>query len=238
MIHSKPFQSPRGPFTSKVPIHSLGMSQIIAYGLLFYLFALVKAPLAEAYGISEIHILSVLSVIVGIQAFLGPVFGYWADKLSALIVMVFGLFSGGVGLAFLSFGGELIWLYIGFIFIALGIGGATYELAFTAAVQLDEGKSRKNISYITFYGSVASSLTWLLVGPMLETFGLSIMLMLLCFIVWVMAFRLAWLAKKNTSHTPKLKNVISHFRWSELQKSEKIAMVLLGLSGGGWLSWL
>ena len=170
-------------------------------------------------------------MIVGIQAFLGPVFGYWADRLSALTVMVFGLLSGGVGLAFLSFGGELIWLYIGFIFIALGIGGATY-LAFTAAVQLDEAKSRKNISYITFYGAVASSLTWLLVGPMLETFGLSMMLMLLCFTVWSMAFRLAWLAKKTTSHTPKLKNVISRFRWSELQKSEKIAMVLLGLSGG------
>ena len=75
MIKFKPFQSPKGPFSSKVPIHSLGMSQIIAYGLLFYLFALVKAPLAEAYGLSEIHILSVLSVILGIQAFLGPAFG-------------------------------------------------------------------------------------------------------------------------------------------------------------------
>jgi len=248
MIKFKPFQSPRESFSTKVPIHSLGMSQIIAYGLLFYLFALVKAPLAKAYGISEIHILSVLSVIVGMQAFLGPVFGYWADRLSALTVMVFGLLSGGVGLAFLSFGGELIWIYIGFIFIALGIGGATYELAFTAAVQLDEAKSRKNISYITFYGAVASSLTWLLVGPMLETFGLSVMLMLLCFTVWLMAFRLAWLTKKTTSQTPKLKNVISRFRWSELKKSEKIAMVLLGLSGGAgylgfsaaammWITW-
>ena len=88
-------------------------------------------------------------MIVGIQAFLGPIFGYWADRLSALTVMVFGLLSGGVGLAFLSFGGELIWLYIGFIFIALGIGGATYELAFNPAVQLDEAKSRKK--YIIYY---------------------------------------------------------------------------------------
>lgn len=224
------------------------MSQIIAYGLLFYVFALLKAPLAEAYGVSEIHILSVLSVIVGIQAFLGPLFGYWADRLSALTVMVFGLLSGGVGLAILSFGGEIIWLYAGFMFIAFGIGGATYELAFTAAVQLDEPKSRKNISYITFYGAVASSLTWVLVGPMLEMFGLGMTLMLLCFSVWAMAFRLAWLAKNTASHRQESKSVISHFRWSELQRSEQIAMVLLGLAGGAgylgfgaaammWITW-
>ena len=70
-----------------VPIHSLGISQIIAYGLLFYVFALLKTPLAQLYSVSETYILILLSIIIGLQALLAPVFGYWADRFSAVLVM-------------------------------------------------------------------------------------------------------------------------------------------------------
>ena len=41
--------------------------------------------------------------------------------------------------------------------IGLGFAMSSYETAFSAAVQMDEVKSRKHISFITFYGGVASS---------------------------------------------------------------------------------
>lgn len=231
-----------------VPIHSLGVSQIIAYGLLFYVFALLKTPLASAYQVTENYVLTLLSITIAMQAFLAPIFGYWADKFSALRVMVGGLVAGGAGLVLLGAGEQLAFLYLGFMCLSLGIGGATYELAFSAAVQLNESKSRKNISYITFYGAVASSLTWIAVEPMLERFGLAISLYLLGGVVGLMALRLAWLAHGHSIPARQPGAPLPRFRWSQLPISEKVVMVLLGTAGGAgylgfgaaammWISW-
>ncbi len=37
-----------------VPVHALGISQIIAYGFLFYAFAQLKIPLAERLGVNAV----------------------------------------------------------------------------------------------------------------------------------------------------------------------------------------
>ena len=47
------------------------------------------------------------------------------------------------------------------------------QFSVSAAVQLHEAKSRRSISIITFYGGVASSLTWLSIHPLLEAAGLT-----------------------------------------------------------------
>ena len=234
--------------SQSVPIHSLGISQIIAYGLLFYVFALLKTPLAQLYSVSETYILILLSIIIGLQALLAPVFGYWADRFSAVLVMVFGLICGGAGLMMLGAGHHILFLYAGFVLIGLGVGGATYELAFAAAVQLDEQQSRKNISYITFYGAVASSLSWLIVGQMLSLFSLHFTLVLCGLTAWSMAGRMAWLSAQTAAQHRGHQTAFERLRFSQLEASEKAAMVLLAIAGGAgylgfgaasmmWISW-
>ena len=69
--------------------------------------------------------------------------------------MTRGVMIGALGIAFLPAVNTLWWVWLCMIPIGLGFAMSSYETAFSAAVQMDEAKSRKHISIITFYGGVA-----------------------------------------------------------------------------------
>jgi len=241
------FASTSRPFRS-VPVHSLGISQILAYGPLFYGFAQFKQPLGLQYQLSELYILTALSLTVGAQACLAPIYGYFADRYSALWVMCFGFFAGAIGLGLLAGGSSVTGLLASFGCIGIAMGCATYELAFSSAVQLDEKNARINISYITFYGALASSITWLVTGPLLAQFGLVKTLWLMIIALCVAGVRMGMLAHLYRPARHASSFSFARFRWSDLQLSEKKAMLLLALAGGFeylafgaaammWISW-
>ena len=166
------------PLSTRVPVHSLGISQILSYGLMFYAFAALKTPVAAATSLGESTVLTVLSMALILQAILMPIVGSWCDRHGALSVMRIGFLTGAAGIAGLGFAGAvpvptMIWLAGCFLLVGTGLAMSTYEVAFSAAVQLHEAKSRRSISIITFYGGVASSLTWLSIHPLLEAAGLT-----------------------------------------------------------------
>ena len=73
-----------------MPFHSLGVSQIISYGCLFYAFAQLKIPLATKIGVAPGEILSAVTGALLIQACLAPMIGGWIDRFGALVVMTRG----------------------------------------------------------------------------------------------------------------------------------------------------
>ena len=77
-----------------VPFHSLGVSQILSYGCLFYAFAQLKIPLAAKIGVDPNEILAAVTAALLIQAFLAPLIGSWIDRFGALVVMTRGLLIG------------------------------------------------------------------------------------------------------------------------------------------------
>ena len=57
-----------------VPVHSLGISQVVAYGAMFYSFAQIKSELAEQLGIS----LETTTMIVSLSLFINVLISsYW-----------------------------------------------------------------------------------------------------------------------------------------------------------------
>ena len=87
--------------THNFPSHSLGISQIVSYGCLFYAFAQLKVPLAANIGVAPSDILAAVTGALLIQAFLAPLIGGWIDKFGALTVMTRGLMIGAVGITLL-----------------------------------------------------------------------------------------------------------------------------------------
>ena len=83
----------------EAPVHRLGISQILAYGLLFYSFASIKDDLASSVGVSDSAIITALSVALFIEALLSPLIGSLVDRLGALTVLRTGLIVGGLGYA-------------------------------------------------------------------------------------------------------------------------------------------
>ena len=75
------------PLSTRVPVHSLGISQILSYGLMFYAFAALKTPVAAATSLGESTVLTVLSMALILQAILMPIVGSWCDRHGALSVL-------------------------------------------------------------------------------------------------------------------------------------------------------
>ena len=241
--------------SAKTPVHLLGISQIIAYGLLFYAFAPLKAYLAEATGRDQSFILTILSASLILQAVIMPIIGSWCDRIGAMHIMRFGFFIGavgmfGLGLVSISLFNHWLMLLACFMVVGIGLAMSTYEMAFSAAVQINEAKSRRNISIITFYGGIASSLAWMSIHPLLSSFGLlgacSIISLILAITGFV--FQRSANAYQSGAKTSDISKPKAVFSWSQLTGSEKGALILLSCSGATeyilfsattllWINW-
>ncbi|NBR39528.1 MAG: MFS transporter, partial [Alphaproteobacteria bacterium] len=211
-----------------VPIHTLGISQIIAYGFMFYVFAQIKVPLAEMLGVTPADILIGLTIALLIQAGIAPIVGAWVDYYGALRVMAVGLITGAVSIVIMAFSSVYWGFLLAMMLLGVGFSMSCYEVAFSAAVQMNEPSARRNISLITFYGGVASTLTWLSVAPLLSRFGLFHSLILMALLLVVMA---VWIGRmglgmampgRMAPDTPAIP-----FRWTELTRNEKVALMTL-----------
>ena len=157
-----------------VPVHSLGISQIIVYGSLFYVFALIKSSIAEKLNLS----LEIVALTVSLSLFIHVVtsihVGVLIDKYGGMRVMSIGLLVGGLGLFALGLSNTLYSFIFSMFLVGIAFSMASYNIAFSTAIQLDDKNSRRHITVITFYGAIASSLVWLIVGKLLPDYGLSL----------------------------------------------------------------
>ena len=220
----------------RVPVHSLGISQILAYGMMFYAFAPLKSHLAEAIGQSETVVLTMLSAALILQSALMPSVGGWCDRYGALRVMRIGFIAGAVGMGGLALVttapfANPIWFGVCLVPVGIGMAMATYEVAFSAAVQLDEPRSRRSISVISFYGGVASSLTWLSLHQLLDHVGLGGTCLVIAVVLGLASIMMTAADRRTPPIAAQQRGTAAPFRWSMLRPSEKRAMLLLGASG-------
>ena len=154
-----------------------------------------EAPLARHLGVEESMVLASITGCLILQGLLMPLVGSWVDKYGALFVMTRGFLIGAVGLLLMPMVASLIWFWGCMVLIGIAHAMSSYETAFGAAVQMDEDRSRRNISFITFYGGVASSITWLLLAPLLDILGLQGALAVAAAVLLAIASRLHHLAR-------------------------------------------
>ena len=225
-------QGPEASLHARVPVHFLGLSQIASYGLLFYLFAQIAEPLSARYQVTPAFVLLGVSFILVIQAPLAPLVGSWVDRYGALRILSIGLALGGVGLAALGWFDHVtgFWLCMGII--GLGSAASQYEVAFAAAVQIQDLQSRHAISVITFYGGVASSIVWLSVAPLLTWFQLDLVLLVLAIPLGILSL-IAWQSASvsQTSTAEMAARPWIGFHWRQLRADQQRALRWLALSG-------
>lgn len=203
---------------------------------MFYAFAPLKTYLAAATSQPESVVLTVLSAALILQAVLMPAVGSWCDRYGALAVMRNGFLAGAAGMGGLALVGlapfaNMVWLGGCLLLVGVGMAMATYEAAFSAAVQLDEPQSRRSISIITFYGGVASSLTWLSIHPLLDLIGLSGTCLVISVALGLASVMMGLVARRTPPIAAQQRAIAAPFRWGVLQSTEKRALLLLSASG-------
>ncbi len=215
-----------------VPVHSLGISQIIAYGSLFYVFALIKSSIAIKLGLGVEIIAFVISLSLFIHVLTSVHVGVLIDKYGGMIIISIGLLIGSLGLFSIALSNNLYWFIFSMFLVGISFAMASYNIAFSAAIQLDDKNSRRHITLITFYGSIASSLVWLIVGKLLPGYGLEATCFFLSICLFAMgAYFFLYYFMQDMGRVPINIGKVAPIKFSELIPKEKRAVLLLMLLG-------
>ena len=215
-----------------VPVHSLGISQIVSYGTMFYSFAQIKVELAEKLGLTLETTTMIVSLALFINVLISSYVGYLIDRYGGLKVLSNGLFIGSVGFITLFFTNSFLGFLFSMLLIGISFSSTTYNVAFSAAIQIDDQNSRKNITIITFYGAIASSVCWITIGFLRNYFGLNWIFLMLSLFLLLMG--LYFLIKMNVQKNEKKNNPkkqIEDFVPLALSQKEKVIIAILMIFG-------
>lgn len=141
-------------------ILGLGLTQIIGWGSTYYLLSLLGGTIGRDLGLSNGLMLAGISITLASAAILGPRIGRWQDRAGSRIVMTTGSVIMAIGLCILSLAHSWGVYYAGWVVIGIGSPMALYSASFTALTQIAGQDSRRAISYLTFMGGLASTISW------------------------------------------------------------------------------
>ena len=215
-----------------VPVHSLGISQIVSYGTMFYSFAQIKVELAEKLGLTLETTTMIVSLALFINVLISSYVGYLIDRYGGLKVLSNGLFIGSIGFVTLFFTNSFLGFLFSMLLIGISFSSTTYNVAFSAAIQIDDQNSRKNITIITFYGAIASSVCWITIGFLRSYFGLNSIFLMLSLLLFLMG--LYFLIKMKFQKNEKKNNPkkqIEDLVPLALSQKEKVIIAILMIFG-------
>ena len=215
-----------------VPVHSLGISQIVSYGTMFYSFAQIKVELAEKLGLTLETTTMIVSLALFINVLISSYVGYLIDRYGGLKVLSNGLFIGSIGFITLFFTNSFLGFLFSMLLIGISFSSTTYNVAFSAVIQIDDQNSRKNITIITFYGAIASSVCWITIGFLRSYFGLNSIFLMLSLFLFLMG--LYFLIKMNVQKKEKKNNPkkqIEDLVPLALSQKEKVIIAILMIFG-------
>lgn len=139
---------------------SLGATQIIGYGTLYYAFALLAPGMAADFGWSEAQVFAALTVALLVGGFCAPVAGRLADRHGAATVMSAGSAGAALALALCALSpGPVVYALA---LVGMEVAGACvlYATAFVAIVQIAGDRAQRRITHLTLIAGFASTIFW------------------------------------------------------------------------------
>ncbi|MGW8391627.1 MFS transporter [Pseudoduganella sp. HUAS MS19] len=139
---------------------TLGVTQIISWGILYYAFGVMAPAIQSELGISAAKIYGAFSWAVLVAGLASIPVGVLIDRHGGSRVMAAGSLLAGVGLCILSGSRDVSAYYLAWTLIGLGMAMSLYEAAFATLNRSMHGASRKAISNVTLIGGLASTVFW------------------------------------------------------------------------------
>jgi MFS family permease len=140
---------------------TLGITQIMGYGSLYYAYAILLPEMALGLGMSLTAIFGVFSLALFFGGFLAPLAGRLTDRFGGRMVMTFGSLAAGVSLMLLAFVKGKVGLFLTILLVEAAATFVLYNVAFAAVARLDlTVPAQRSMSIITLFGGVASTIFW------------------------------------------------------------------------------
>lgn len=150
---------------------ALGITQITAWGSIYYLFALLMEPLHSALGSGKSAIVGAFTVSLLVSGLLAPVVGRTIDRRGGRGLMAAGSLLAAVALAALGQVTALWQLYVVWALLGAAMAGTLYEPAFAVLTRAFINNHRRAIAVLTLFGGFASTVFWPLGQALIDALG-------------------------------------------------------------------
>jgi len=149
----------------------LGVTQIIAWGAIFYPPVLTVPLIAADQGWSRSFAMAGLSLGLLVAGLVAPTVGVMVDRHGGHVVMTIGSLAGAAGLfALAHVQGELSYLAV-WVVLGAAMAASLYDPAFATLGRIFGAGARRPITVLTLAGGFASTVSWPVTHVLLETVG-------------------------------------------------------------------
>ncbi|MBX9827442.1 MAG: MFS transporter [Xanthobacteraceae bacterium] len=147
----------RGPWRA---VSVLGVTQIIAWGTIFYSPVLTAPLIAAERGWSLSFTMGGFSLGLLIAGFVAPFVGRSIDRYGGHVVMAIGALVSASGLLGLAVAPGRAGYLAAWVVLGAGLGGSLYDPAFATLGRIFGAAARRPITVLTLAGGFASTAGW------------------------------------------------------------------------------
>lgn len=138
----------------------LGVTQILAWGALFYPPVLTLPLIAQERGWSITFAMAGFSAGLLAGGLIAPTVGRLIDKNGGHIVMACGSLAGALGLALMAIVTHHTTYFLVWLLLGAAMAANLYDAAFATLGRIFGAGSRRAITLLTFAGGFASTFSW------------------------------------------------------------------------------
>lgn len=156
---------------TRAAIYSLGLTQLIYWGITYYLVGVFDAAMGNDLGWSRAVIHGGFSASLVMTGLVSPVVGRWIDRYGGRPVMIVGALLVALGCAILA-KVENVWAYYAaWIELGFAMRLVLYDAAFAALARIAGPAAKRPMAQITLLGGLASTVFWPLGTWLADLFG-------------------------------------------------------------------
>lgn len=171
MTNAESPTTPRATPQVRRAIVGLGVTQIVAWGSVYYAISIIGPFVAEAIGVSRDFVYAGYSFSLVVGALAAPKIGAAVDRFGGRRMLSAGSLMAATGLALAGIATGPITYLLACLALGFASGMALYDPAFTALTQIAGKDSRRAITLLTLWGGFASTVFWPLTAWLAEHAG-------------------------------------------------------------------
>jgi len=152
-------------------VFCLALSQLICWGVSFYLIGVFGSRIGAEMGWSAPLVHSGLSVALVVMGLISLPVGWLIDRFGGGPVMAAGSLFSAAGCLGLAMVDGLAGYYAAWVCLGLAMRATLYEAAFAALARIGGALARRPIAQVTLLGGLSSSCFWPLGYTLAEAFG-------------------------------------------------------------------
>lgn len=152
-------------------VWALGLSQLVCWGVSYYLAALFAAPIGRETGWPPTLVYGGFSAAIVVMGLTSGLVGRWVERAGGRPVMAAGSCLMVLGIGGLALSRGVIPYYASWFCLGLAMRMSLYDAAFAALARIGGREARRPISQITLLGGLASSVLWPVGQALIDALG-------------------------------------------------------------------